>query len=274
MRIHQLGDGVPEVAVVAGIHGDEPCGPRAVERLLAEGPAVDRPVKLVVANEAALDAGVRYVEEDLNRVFPGDPNGDTLESRLAHRLMAELEGCTVLALHSTQSTAEPFAVAERVDEIARAVVPHLGVSKLLETEGLAEGRLIQHPHTVEVECGLQGSEAAAENAYRLVRGFLDATNALTRDADAPRAADGGTEAGSGVDVFELVDPVPKPPAETYEVFAENFVEVSAGERFAAADGEVFTADRSFHPVLMSPYGYEDLFGYAADRAGRLGDGTA
>ncbi|MFC7098630.1 succinylglutamate desuccinylase/aspartoacylase domain-containing protein [Halobaculum marinum] len=276
MQIHQLGEGVPEVAVVAGIHGDEPCGPRAVERLLAEDPDVERPVKLVVANEEALEAGVRYLEEDLNRAFPGDANGDTHESQLAYHLMAELEGCTVLALHSTQSTAEPFAVAETVDEIARAVVPHLPVTKLLETEGLAEGRLIQHPHTVEVECGLQGSDEAAENAYRLVRGFLSATSALPvddatvrADEEAVRAADGG--APEAIEVFELVDPVPKPRADEYEVFVENFAKVEVGERFAAADGETFTADESFYPVLMSPYGYEDLFGYAADRVGTLGD---
>ncbi|QZP37823.1 succinylglutamate desuccinylase/aspartoacylase domain-containing protein [Halobaculum magnesiiphilum] len=285
MRIRQLGTGVPEVAVVAGIHGDEPCGPRAVERLLAADPDVERPVKLIVANEKALEAGVRYTEEDLNRAFPGDPNGDTHESQLAHHLMAELEGCTALALHSTQSTAEPFAVAETVDEIARAIVPHLSVTKLLQTEGLAEGRLIRHPHTIEVECGLQGTDEAAENAYRLVRGFLAATGALPEatpaapapsgvtdresesDAEADAASDGGTAAH--VEVFELVDPVPKPAADEYEVFVENFTEVAVGERFAAADGEVFTADTSFYPALMSPYGYADLFGYAADRVGVL-----
>ncbi|WP_348610587.1 succinylglutamate desuccinylase/aspartoacylase domain-containing protein [Halobaculum rarum] len=282
MQVYQLGEGVPEVAVVAGIHGDEPCGPRAVDRLLAAAPDVERPVKLIVANEAALEAGVRYTEEDLNRAFPGDPNGDTHESQLAHHLLAELEGCTVLALHSTQSTDEPFAVAETVDEIARAIVPHLSVTKLLQTEGLAEGRLIQHPHTIEVECGLQGTEAAAENGYRLVRGFLAATGALpvsaSVDTGAEPAADGGypedercADPNAAVDVFELIDPVPKPEAEEYEVFVENFTEVAVGERFAAADGEVFTADESFYPALMSPYGYADVFGYAADRAGVLTD---
>ena len=288
MQVHQLGDGVPEVAVVAGIHGDEPCGPRAVDRLLAADLDVERPVKLIVANEEALEIGERYTEEDLNRAFPGDPNGDTHESQLAHHLMSELEGCTVLALHSTQSTAEPFAVAETVDEIARAIVPHLPVTKLLETEGLAEGRLIQHPHTIEVECGLQGSDEAAENGYRLVRGFLAATGALPAPAEATpsrtpdAASDGGTaagttsavDAGAPVEVFKLLDPVPKPSAETYEVFAENFAEVRVGERFAAADGEEFTADESFYPVLMSPYGYADLFGYAADRVGVLDDRPA
>ncbi|QZX99581.1 succinylglutamate desuccinylase/aspartoacylase domain-containing protein [Halobaculum rubrum] len=284
MQVYQLGDGVPEVAVVAGIHGDEPCGPRAVERLLAADPDVERPVKLIVANEAALEAGVRYTDEDLNRAFPGDPNGDTHESQLAHHLLAELEGCTVLALHSTQSTDEPFAVAESVDEIARAIVPHLPVSKLLRTEGLAKGRLIQHPHTIEVECGLQGTDAAAENGYRLVRGFLAATGALSTasvDGDPEPAVDGGCPEGercstsnAAVEVFELIEPVPKPEADEYEVFVENFTEVAVGERFAAADGEVFTAAESFYPALMSPYGYADVFGYAADRVGVLADRSA
>ncbi len=92
MRVAQLGSGTPEIAVVAGIHGDEPCGVRAVERLLDDPPAVERPVKLVVANETALERRVRFVDEDLNRTFPGDPNAKTHEGQLAHRLVEELEG--------------------------------------------------------------------------------------------------------------------------------------------------------------------------------------
>jgi succinylglutamate desuccinylase len=75
MRIEQFGEGDPEVAVVGGIHGDEPCGVRAIERLLENPPSVRRPVALVVANERALAAGTRRVDEDLNRAFPGDPDG-------------------------------------------------------------------------------------------------------------------------------------------------------------------------------------------------------
>jgi len=33
MDVHDLGEGEPEVAVVGAIHGDEPCGARAVRRL-------------------------------------------------------------------------------------------------------------------------------------------------------------------------------------------------------------------------------------------------
>ena len=266
MDVYELGEGPAEVAVVAAIHGDEPCGVHAVKRLVAEDHEVERAVKLIVANEGALDVGSRYLEADLNRSFPGDPDADTHEGRLAHRLRSELVGCTTLAIHSTQSYAEPFAVVDSVDEVARAVAPHLPVDAVIQTDAFTEGRLIEHPHTVEVEAGLQGSEAAADNAYRVTRAFLAATGAL-----AAPGSDGVIDAGGREDVpvFRLRDRIPKPDAEEYEVFAHNFERVEAGDRFATADGEPLRAEEPFYPVLLSAYGYRDQFGYVAERVGAI-----
>ncbi|MEF8831376.1 MAG: succinylglutamate desuccinylase, partial [Halobacteriales archaeon] len=55
----------------------------------------------------------------------------------------------------------------------------------------------------------------------------------------------------------------------YEVHAENFERVAAGERFAAVDGDALVAERPFYPVLLSADGYADIFGYMARRAGTL-----
>jgi len=266
MDVYDLGEGEPEVAVVGAIHGDEPCGARAIRRLLDADHTVERPARLVIANEAALDAGVRYLDADLNRAFPGDSASDAHEERLATRLLEAVEGCTTFAIHSTQSSAEPFAVIDSMDEVARAVAPHLPVDVVIQTDAFTEGRLIEHPHTLEVEAGLQGSEAAADNAYWLTRAFLTATGVLP----APGADDvvdaGGRDA---VEVFRLRDRIPKPDAEEYEVFAHNFERVEAGDRFAAADGDALRADEPFYPVLLSPYGYRDQFGYVADRVGTI-----
>lgn len=268
MRIYELGEGQPEVAVVAGIHGDEPCGVRAVERLLAEEPEVERAVKLIVANEEALEAERRFLETDLNRAFPGDPDADSHEDRLAHDLAREIEGCTVLALHSTQSYAEPITVIDTVDEIARAVAPRLPVDVLIETDAYTDGRLIEHAHTIEVECGLQGTDQAAENGYWLLRAFLEATNVL-RPSDADDEDRLAAPERSAVRVFRLDGPIPKPPASEYEVVVSNFERVGAGEVFAYADDEALTAETAFYPVLLSSYGYEDIFGYAASDEGTL-----
>ena len=266
MDVYELGEGEPEVAIVGAIHGDEPCGARAIRRLLDAGPDIERPVRLIIANEAALNAGIRYHDADLNRVFPGDSDADAHEKRLAVELLDAVEGCTTLAIHSTQSYPEPFAVIDSMDEVARATAPHLPVDAVIQTDAFTEGRLIEQPHTIEVEAGLQGSENAADNAYWLTRAFLAATGV----SPAPGAKDvvdaGGRE---DVAVFRLRDRIPKPAAEEYEVFARNFERVEAGDRFAAADGEPLRAAESFYPVLLSPYGYRDQFGYTADRIGTL-----
>ncbi|WP_265111821.1 succinylglutamate desuccinylase/aspartoacylase domain-containing protein [Halosolutus halophilus] len=254
MRVAQLGSGTPEVAVVAGVHGDEPCGVRAIERLLDERPTVERPVKLVVVNEAALERRVRFVDEDLNRAFPGQQDAKTHEGRLAHRLVEELEGCLAFSMHSTQSHADPFAIVNGISETATEICPQLPVTAMVETSNFSEGRLFSEIDTVEVECGLQGSETAAENADRLTRAFLTAVDALPGDTvhrDLP--------------VFRLTDVIRKEQADTYEVFVENFTEVEPGNPFAAADGETQIAEEPFYPVLMSPNGYRDVFGYAAEK---------
>ncbi|WP_435333376.1 succinylglutamate desuccinylase [Haloarchaeobius sp. TZWWS8] len=257
MKVTVLGDGEPAVAVVAAVHGDEPCGVDAVERVLDEAPEVQRPVKFVVANEEALARGERYLESDLNRSFPGDPDGDTHEERLAAELTEELAGCRTLALHSTQSHADPFAVVDGVDEVVETVCPRLPIEAVVETGAYVEGRMFNAvSEVVEVECGLQGSDEAAENGYQLVRAFLTATGVLP-----------GEQTPSSVPVFRLVERVPKGTAEEYEVFVPNFQRVDAGEPFAAADGREEVAEVSFYPVLMSPYGYEDVFGYSAERIG-------
>ena len=266
MDVYELGEGEPEVAVVGAIHGDEPCGARAVRRLLDSDPDVERPVRLIVANEAALDAGARYLDADLNRAFPGDPDSDAHEERLAADLLEEVKECTTLAIHSTQSSAEPFAVIDSMDEVARGVAPHLPVDVVIQTDAFTEGRLIEHPHTLEVEAGLQGSDAAADNAYWLTRAFLAATGVITAPGAESVVDAGGRE---DVEVFRLRDRIPKPDADVYEVFARNFERVEAGEAFAAADDEQLRADEPFYPVLLSPYGYRDQFGYVADRVGTI-----
>jgi len=260
MRIEYLGGDDPDIAVIGGIHGDEPCGVRAIERVLDADPDVDRAVALVVANERALEADQRYVDEDLNRVFPGDPNGESHESRLAARIHEAIGDCTTLSMHSTQSSREAFALVKRLDDFSRRICPHLSVSAVVDVGAYDKGRLFEAvPQTIEVECGYQGSEQATENATRLTREFLGAVGVLQEESRPQRS----------LPVYRLSKPVPKDGASTYEVYASNFEQVEAGEPFAAVDNEEVVADEGFYPVLMSPYGYENLFGYAAERVGTV-----
>jgi predicted deacylase len=257
MRTYQLGDGEPTVAVVGAVHGDEPCGARAVERLVEAAPAVDRAVKLVVANEDALDRGVRYVDADLNRAFDG-AGGEGHEHRLADRLAGAVAGCTTLSIHSTRSYEDPFALVGGVGADAATIAASLPVVAMLDVGADDEGRpfALEATDLVEVEAGLQGSEDATRNAVRVAETFLRATGVLP-DPPEPRR----------LPTFRLGEAVPKPPAERHEVFAENFSRVETGEAFARADDRRLVAEEAFYPVLMSADGYADVFGYTGERVG-------
>lgn len=254
MRVVQLGEGTPEIAIVGAVHGDEPCGARAIERLIEDDPPVERPVKLVVANEEALAAEVRYVDLDLNRAFGEGVAEGAHEYALAPRLAAELEGCLVLSIHSTQSTAQPFAIVNDAHGRAASVCPYLSVAALVQTN-IGEGRLFAiDAELIELEAGLQGTDEATENAYRIAREFLTATGVLPGETlahELPR--------------FELQAPIEKPAGERYEVLVTNFERVGVGEAYAEVDGEPVVAASTFYPVLLSAHGYADIFGYRAER---------
>ena len=90
--VRDSGNSGPTVLIVGAIHGDEPAGAVAAERLLAEHPARGRWIVVPVANRRAREADVRttYDMPDLNRSFPGAPTGNA-SARLADALLALVE---------------------------------------------------------------------------------------------------------------------------------------------------------------------------------------
>jgi hypothetical protein len=92
LAIGSVGAGKPIALVTAGIHGDEgPWGAWAIRKLLADTPLDDLrgTLRVVpVANPLAMEADARNAPLDvldLNRSFPGSPDGSHTE-RLAHLL--------------------------------------------------------------------------------------------------------------------------------------------------------------------------------------------
>jgi predicted deacylase len=91
----------PRLGVVAGTHGDEPLTVETVRRLLSE---VERlPLRgevraIACTNPYALQSLTRNTPVDmanLNRVFPGDPDG-TFSEQLAHAIWGQVRGCDAL----------------------------------------------------------------------------------------------------------------------------------------------------------------------------------
>lgn len=93
----------PYITVVCCQHGNEQFGLNVFDLLQDYIDSIPG-LQIIVANEEAVAINKRCVEEDLNRSYPGDPNG-SLESRLACKLMEAIQGSRyVLDIHTSVSS--------------------------------------------------------------------------------------------------------------------------------------------------------------------------
>lgn len=247
------GPGEPEISVIGGIHGDETGGVRAVRRLREANLDLQQGVAFILANPAAIEAGQRYLDSDLNRVFPGDPNGDR-EQRLAAHLCDLVTDMTTLSVHGTRSRPTPFALIDRSQPEQFDLAAGLPVPHIVDHSGVNKGTITACGCTVEIEVGAQGSEGAAISAEHQARAFLRRVGALP-----------GGPTSATPNFFHMVDPIPKPPGTSFEVYVDNFEFVPAGTVYASVDGRELVADEPFYPILMSADGLPDIFGYRGEK---------
>lgn len=98
----------PTLLVVAGIHGDEPSGPRAARALIARGPSLRG--RLLVVPEAFPEAVAAQDRSlpgavDMNRAFPGGRSDRASERALSlFRQIRRLRPDLVLDLHESDGT--------------------------------------------------------------------------------------------------------------------------------------------------------------------------
>ena len=141
----------PVLALVAGIHGSEPSPIVALQRVRAElDPAALRGTVILVhvANVPSFSHRTIYRgpwdQKNLNRVFPGAPNG-TGSERIAHAITTNvIDQCDYLVdLHSgdANEALRPYSywnhlgVDDRVDRVAREMALAFGLDHIVVDRG-------------------------------------------------------------------------------------------------------------------------------------------
>lgn len=247
MEVTKFGQGEAEYVIVGSVHGDEPCGKKAINRFIESGYELKKPVKFIVANEEALEQNVRFLDTDLNRSFPGDSKSDNHEERLAAEIMKEIEGKKVLDIHTTRSYPEPFATFTELNDVTKQLLKSSGVENAVIFPE-ESGTLHEQTDGIVIEAGYQGTDEAVENAYDLIVNFLASESVIEEDFQR-----------SDPDIYQYYETVDG----DWTFTAENFVKVVKGETFGERENEKLEAEEDFYPVLMSTDGYEGKLGFKA-----------
>ncbi|WP_436911821.1 succinylglutamate desuccinylase [Halosimplex marinum] len=255
----ELGPGDADLAVVCNMHGDEPTGARAIRRVLTSSPEFERGVKFIVANPPASISHRRFLDVDMNRVFPGDPEADERERRLAAQLVAETAGCDTISFHTTHATPEPIAFVSEGNPRSLEIVSQIPTSYVVNEASVVDGSFSSTGRVVSIEAGKVGQPNSVAKAEMLIRAFLDNERAISEKPPMHAPV---------TNYFEIYDKVEKPSGDgSYELLARNFERVEKGEAYAKSKSGVLLADEPFVPVLMSQSGYGEIFGYRGRKIG-------
>jgi predicted deacylase len=180
----------PRIVVLGAIHGDEHCGTKAIVRVMRrirteEIKLLCGSVRFVpVCNPVAFAQNVRYVHENLNRVFCKTATPQTNEARLANELCRILERGVdmLLDLHSTSASGPASVFVDYPTAKSEALAGALGVEYVLldwpavyanDPHGHASQGTMEYAHGVgalgiTVECGQHVDPASVDTAERVI----------------------------------------------------------------------------------------------------------
>ncbi len=189
----------PALLVLGGVHGNETCGPAAINRVLAELDsgavtlARGQVTFVPVCNPEAARQDKRFVERNLNRFLVPVEAPDTYEARLGNLLCPLLEQCDVLLdLHSYSSGDLPFVFVDQNENLeerafAKALGPENMVTGWEQAYAAAGRKPPQNPDEptgtteyarrfgaigVTLECGQHKAADAPQTAYAAIHNAM------------------------------------------------------------------------------------------------------
>ncbi len=160
--------------VVGGVHGNEPLGLEIVEALTRH-PVPD--IDALIANPKACSSRCRYVDADLNRVFPGSLGDSLYEIRRAYELRDQLSGDydLVIDFHNTHTENNDCGfIGDRGNRrLATEAARFLGLSRLVIANYDCINRY--SPNCLSVEVSLGSPDCRADLWLARLRGLARAS---------------------------------------------------------------------------------------------------
>ncbi len=218
----------PLLIVFGGIHGNEPAGVYALERVLQRLESTKAPFKGTLVglagNVGALRRGKRYLQSDLNRMWlparveqlrSRNPSTFSVEEAEQHSLLTRIDSLlanasgpvTVLDLHTTSSDGAPFAIISDT-LINRHLAGQLGVPIILGLEESIEGTILNYINesghaAIGFEAGQHAAPSSIQNHEAAIWLTLIAMGCLASEnaPDLSALRSGLREASRGLPAF-------------------------------------------------------------------------
>lgn len=171
----------PAVAVVLLLHGNEPVGLQAVQRLLRSCAArtLPRALTLVVGNVRAAALNQRHLDDqpDFNRIWPGTEQPGSPEGAMFDRIIERLRADGLFAaidLHNNTGRNPHYACVNYLESDFLNLAALFGRTVVYFTRprGVASMALASLAPAVTLECGHPGDETGVRHAMEFIDAVL------------------------------------------------------------------------------------------------------
>jgi succinylglutamate desuccinylase len=251
-------DKKPVIAVVGCIHGDELVGQKIILQLrkmkIKKGTLIT-----IIANEKAMKKKKRFIEQDLNRSFPGKSNGNH-EERLAHSILKITKKADfVIDIHSTTTDVKNLAIITKKDKDTLDLAYSLEPRRIiLMKKDIAKKSFINYCKVgVSLEYGKDNSSATYDNAFNSIIFLLEKEKMV----DDKRIK--SKRKCKKIDYYKMKGVAKKMRKDVLMKNVKNFKLIKKGDVFAMRNRKKLIAEDDFYPVLFGESAYDNIFGFKA-----------
>lgn len=233
-------------------HGNERIGlkvAREIEKL-----NIDKDILAVqIANRRAFELRKGFVDQDLNRSFPGRKGGN-YEERIAYKLSPIIRSADiVIDIHSTKSELKDAVIVTKLDGPTRNCIKSIQPKYVLIMSATKNNALIS-----QAKIGIAfeyGKDNDPETLRKIVADIKKLFKHFGLINVSIRKRKGDTKY---FDVFSKVD---KPKGYKLLKKIQNYKLVRKGETFAARGADRLVAEEDFYPIIFGNKNYKNHFGF-------------
>lgn len=234
-----------------GTHGSERVGlyvAREIKKL-----KIDKKILTIqVANPKAYKLKKRFIDQDLNRSFPGKPRGN-YEQRLAYKLSPAIRATDVfIDIHSTTSGLRDAAIVTKLDTATRKCLEAIGPKYVLLMNATKDNCTVSQ---AKIGISFEYGNDSAATTKRVVTGVKRLFAHLgVIEMKLPRAK-------SKIKYFDIPCTVKKPAGFKPAKGIKNYKLVRAGQVYATDGKRTLKAKTDFYPILFGENTYTEYFGF-------------
>lgn len=245
----------PIVYINACTHGNEKVGARILEAI--EKISVKKGMIITnIANREAFALDKRFIDQDLNRSFPGKPDGNH-EERLAHELLPlVIFADVVIDIHSTTSGKHGAVIVTKIDTPTMDTIRFINPERVVIMSATKDTALIS---SAKIGIAFEYGKDTNKSTYtETLKGILNILIGLGMIEGVCTVKKGKTQ------FYRVAAPLQKERGFTLGTSIKNFQLVKKGDMVAHSGERMVLAPMDFYPILFGENSYTEIFGFMGE----------